>query len=164
LKNTTSTPLSDMAIHVKLKLSALWATTVLCYIYGDLFGFFKQQTLTEIVSGKAGPIGTQAGLLAAALSVVIPSVMVTLSLVAKPRISRWLNMVLGIAYTIIMLLTLQGAWMYYMFLGAIEVVLTLLIVWYAWHWPKQESQRPDFGQSQTCARCCCRAHPSTGSG
>jgi len=131
--------LSDLQIHVKLKLSALWATTVLCYIYGDLFGFFKQQMLAEIVSGKAGPIGTQAGLLAAAITVAIPSVMVILSLVAKPQISRWLSIVLGIAYTIIMLVTLQGAWMYYIFLGVIEIVLTLLIVWYALHWPKQES-------------------------
>ncbi len=139
MKKTTSMPLSDMTIHVKLKLSALWATTVLCYIYGDLFGFFKQETLTEIVSGKAGPIGTQAGLLAAALSVAIPSAMVILSLVLKPVISRWANIILGVAYTIIMLVTLQGAWMYYVFLGVIEIVLTLLIVWYAWHWPKQES-------------------------
>jgi len=139
LKKATSIPLSDLQIHVKLKLSALWATTVLCYIYGDLFGFFKQQMLAEIVSGKAGPIGTQAGLLAAAITVAIPSVMVILSLVAKPQISRWLSIVLGIAYTIIMLVTLQGAWMYYIFLGVIEIVLTLLIVWYALHWPKQES-------------------------
>ncbi len=128
-----------MTVHVKLKLSALWATTVLCYIYGDLFGFFKQQTLAEIVSGKAGPIGTQAGLLAAALSVAMPSSMVILTLVIKPRLSRWLNIILGIAYTIIMLATMPGAWMYYVFLGVIEIVLTLLIVWYAWHWPKQES-------------------------
>ncbi len=139
MKKATSIPLSDLQIHVKLKLSALWATTVLCYIYGDLFGFFKQQMLAEIVSGKAGPIGTQAGLLAAAITVAIPSVMVILSLVAKPQISRWLSIVLGIAYTIIMLVTLQGAWMYYIFLGVIEIVLTLLIVWYALHWPKQES-------------------------
>lgn len=128
-----------MTIHVKLKLSALWATTVLCYIYGDLFGFFEQQTLVEIVSGKAGPIGTQAGLLAAALTVAIPSIMVILTLVIKPRLSRWLNLTLGVAYTILMLATMPGAWMYYVFLGVIEIVLTLLIVWYAWHWPKQES-------------------------
>ncbi len=129
--------LSDMTIHVKFKLSALWATTVLCYIYGDLFGFFKQQKLTEILAGKAGTIGTQAGLLAAALSVAIPSVMVILSLVLKPNVSRWLNIILGIVYTIFILVTMPGAWMYYILLGVIEAVLTLLIVWYAWHWPKQ---------------------------
>jgi len=134
-----SAPYSDMTIHVKLKLSALWATTVLCFIYGDLFGFFKQQTLTEIVSGKAGVIGSQIGLLAAALSVAIPSVMVVLSLVLKPRLSRWSSMILGTLYTVIVFVTLPGAWMYFIFFGVIEIGLTLLIVWYAWHWPKEES-------------------------
>ncbi len=132
-----ATRLSDITIHVKLKLSALWATTMLCYIYGDLFGFFKQQTLTDTVSGKAGPIGTQAGLLGAAVSVALPSVMVILSLVLKPNVSRWLNIILGVAYTIIIIVTMPGAWMYYIFLGVVEAVLTLLIVWYAWHWPTQ---------------------------
>jgi len=134
-----ATRLSDITIHVKLKLSALWATTVLCYIYGDVFGFFRQQTVTEIVSGKAGPIGTQAGLLGAAVSVAIPSIMVILSLVLKPNVSRWLNIILGIAYTIIILATMLGAWMYYIFLGVIETVLTLMITWYAWRWPKQHA-------------------------
>ena len=129
--------LSDATIHVKFKLSALWAATVFCYVYGDLFGFFKQQTLSDIVSGKAGPIGTQFGLLAAALSVVVPTVMVVLSLVLTPMVSRWSNIVLGVTYTVFILVTMPGAWMYYVFFGAVEAVLTLAIVWQAWHWPKQ---------------------------
>ena len=129
--------LSDVTIHVKLKLGALWATTVLCYIYGDLFGFFRQQTLDDIVAGKAGPIGTQYGLLAAALSVAIPSLMVILSLSLRPTVNRRLNIVLGIVYTIIMIATMRGAWLYYIFLGVVECILTLLIVWCAWRWPRQ---------------------------
>jgi hypothetical protein len=138
-RTEVGTRLSDITIHVKVKLSALWATTVLCYIYGDLFGFFRQQTLTDIVSGKAGPIGTQAGLLGAAVSVAIPSVMVTLSLVVKPNVSRWLNIILGVAYTVISIVTMSGAWMYYIFLGIVEAVLTLLIAWYAWNWPREQA-------------------------
>jgi hypothetical protein len=129
--------LSDVTIHVKFKLAALWATTVLCYIYGDLFGFFRQQTLDDIVAGKAGPIGTQYGLLAAALSVAIPSLMVILSLSLRPTVNRRLNIVLGIVYTIIMIATMRGAWLYYIFLGVVECILTLLIVWCAWRWPRQ---------------------------
>ena len=129
---------SDMVVHVKLKLSALWVATTLCYLYGDLFGFFRQQTLSEIVAGKAGMIGTQAGLLAAAVSVAIPSVMVVLSLVLPPNASRWLNVVLGVVYTVISLATMSGGWMYYLFLGVIEAVLTLSIAWNAWRWPKLE--------------------------
>jgi hypothetical protein len=131
--------LSDLTVHVKVKLSALWATTVLCYIYGDLFGFFKQQTLTDIVAGKAGPLGTQSGLLAAAVSVAIPSVMVILSLVLPPVVSRWSHIIFGVAYTLIILFTMPGAWLYYVFLGVIECGLTLAIVWCAWRWPKQSA-------------------------
>jgi len=30
--------LDDIKIHVKVKLSALWAAVMFCYIYGDILG------------------------------------------------------------------------------------------------------------------------------
>jgi hypothetical protein len=103
---------SDIKIHVKLKLSALWSAVMFCYVYGDLFGFFKQSTLSQIVSGKAGFIGTKTGLLAAAVSMAVPSLMVILSLVFKPVVCRWSNIVLGVLYTIIIIGTMPGAWVF----------------------------------------------------
>jgi hypothetical protein len=35
-----------------------------------------------------------------------------------------------------MLVTMPGAWWYYLLLGALETVLTLVIVWLAWRWPR----------------------------
>ncbi len=140
LNKKNSASLSETTVHVKLKLSALWASTMFLYIYGDLFGFFRKQTVAEIVSGHAGFIGTQAGLLAASSSVAIPSIMVFISLVLRPRPNRALNVILGIAYTIIILSGMPGAWLFYIFFGVIEATLTALIVWYAWHWPSEESQ------------------------
>jgi len=128
--------LSDTQVPVRLKLSALWVSLMFCYVYGDLFGFFEQQTITEIASGKAGMIGTQGGLLAAAISVAIPSLMVILTLVLKPGASRWSNIVLGAVYTVIIIITMPGAWRFYVFLGVIEAVLSVSIVWYAWTWPR----------------------------
>jgi hypothetical protein len=49
-----------------------------------------------------------------------------------------LNISLGTIYTWVILLTMPGAWMFYIFLGVIEIVLTALIVWYAWKWPKRK--------------------------
>jgi hypothetical protein len=69
----------------------------------------------------------------------IPSLMVFLSLVLKPNLNRWLNIILGILYTLIILATMPHAWLYYLYLGVIEAVLTLLIAWVAWTWPKQET-------------------------
>jgi hypothetical protein len=62
----------------------------------------------------------------------IPSAMVFLSLVLEATLCRWTNIVLGAVYTVIMLMTMPGAWTSYRMLGVIEVVLTLLIVRYAW--------------------------------
>jgi len=66
----------------------------------------------------------------------IPSVMVFLSLTLKAKANRWANIILGIVYTGVILITLlmPGVWAYYLFYGSVEVVLTALIVWYAWKW------------------------------
>jgi hypothetical protein len=58
--------------------------------------------------------------------------------VLKPRLNRWLNIILGATYTVIILITMPGAWVFYIFLGVIEIVLTMLVVWYAWNWPRQD--------------------------
>lgn len=62
--------------------------------------------------------------------------MVFLSLVLKPIIKKWANLVLGIAFTLIMMLVIRGGWTFYKFFGGIEIVLTLTIVWQAWSWPR----------------------------
>ncbi len=137
--NGTGTVLHDMKIHVKMKLSALWATLMLCYIYGDYFGLHKPGTLQGMLDGKMGPLGptTQGILLGTSLLMAIPALMVFLSLVLIPRVNRWMNIILGVIYTLIMLMTMPGAWFFYIFLGCIEIVLTALITWYAWSWPRE---------------------------
>ena len=89
-----------------------------------------------MIAGKT-PLGptTQGKLLGFAIIMAVPSVMVFLSLALKPKTNRWTNIILGAIYTMIMLMTMPGAWTFYIFLGMIEVVLTALIVWYAWNWP-----------------------------
>ena len=49
-----------------------------------------------------------------------------------------MNITLGVIYSVIMLITMPGEWMFYRFLGVVEIALTALIAWYAWTWPKQE--------------------------
>ena len=133
-----STALDDIKVHVKVKISALWASLMFCYIYGDYFGLYKPGTLQDMLAGKMGPLGptTQGILLGTSAMMAIPSVMVFLSLVLRPSLNRWLNIILGLVYTAIMLVTMPGEWTYYIFLGVIEVILTILIVWFAWKWPR----------------------------
>ena len=134
------TALDDIKIHVKIKMSALWASVMFCYVYADYFGLFVPGTLQGMLKGTMGPLGptTQAVLLGTSLMMAIPSVMIFLSVALKPKLNRWLNIIFGVIYTLIILITMWD-WAFYIFFGIIEVVLTGLVVWYAWNWPRQEA-------------------------
>lgn len=133
----TTSMLSDIRIHVRFKLSALWAALMFCYIYGDYFGLYVPGKLQGMLGGD-GPVGpvSESSLVATALLLAVPGLMVFLSLVLSPRLCRWVNIALGLFYTAIMLLTMPGAWWFYITLGVIEVALSLLIVVCAWRWPR----------------------------
>ena len=133
----TTSMLSDIRVHVRFKLSALWAALMFCYIYGDYFGLYVPGKLKGMLDGS-GPIGpvSEASLVATALLLAVPGLMVFLSLVLAPRLCRWANVALGLFYTAIMLLTMPGAWWFYITLGVIEVALSLLIAACAWRWPR----------------------------
>lgn len=135
----TSGALEDFQVPVKVKLSALWTAVMFCYVYGDYFGLYRPGQLQSMLAGKMEPLGptTQGVLLGTSLMLAIPGVMVFLSLALKPVVNRWTNIALGTLYTLIMLATMPGAWAFYIFFGIVEVVLTALVVWYAWHWPRQ---------------------------
>ena len=134
------TALDDIKIHVKIKISALWASVMFCYIYADYFGLYVPRALQRMLEGKMGPLGptTQGVLLGPSLMMAIPSVMIFLSLALKPNLNRRVNIVFGLLYTVIILITMWD-WAFYIFFGVIEVVLTSLVVWYAWNWPRQEA-------------------------
>lgn len=131
--------LNDAKLPVELKLSALWASLMLCYIYGDYFGLYKPGKLQGMLDGKMGSLGpiTQEVLLGTAILMAMPALMVCLSVLLKTSVNRWVNIVLGSIYAVIMLITMPGAWAFYVFLGIVEVALTVIIVWTAWSWPRQ---------------------------
>ena len=111
--------LEDPRVNVRIKLSALWASVVLCYIYCDYFELYRPGKLSGMLQGNIGPLGpvTQGKLLGTAILLAVPSVMVFLSLVLPPRVDRWVNILLGTIYTLMMLLIAisPGAWTFYRF-------------------------------------------------
>ena len=140
MKNSRA-ELEDLKVPVKLKLSALWASVMFCYIYADYFALYKPGTLQSMIAGKMGSLGstTQGVLVGASVVLAIPSVMIFLSLVLKARVNRWLNIIFGALYTVIIVITASGDWAFMKMYGVIEVVLTGLVVWYAWKWPRHEA-------------------------
>jgi len=142
--NTTkkTTELEDVRINLKIKLSALWTAVMFLYVYADIKAFFKPGIIEGLMAGKVGDFQiTQGFLFTSAIIMTIPSVMIFLSLSLKSKANRWANIILGIVYTGIILGTLLmgGAWAYYKFYAVIEMILTGLIAWYAYKWPKQEA-------------------------
>jgi len=140
IKKTTE--MEDVKINVKMKLSALWVALMFLYIYADIFSLYRPGQIEEMMSGRMGPFAvTQGSLFAASLLMVIPAVMVFLSLTLKPKVNRWANIILGVVYTLVNISNLVGeTWVFYIFSGLVEIVLTILIVGYAWKWRNPASQ------------------------
>lgn len=136
--NTTkkTIEMEDVKINVKIKLSALWVAMMLLYIYADILSLFRPGQVEEMIAGKMGPFPTtQGSLLTASILMMIPAVMVFLSLTLKPAVNRWANIILGVLYTLVNISNLIGeSWAYYILFGILEIVLTLMIVRYAWKW------------------------------
>ena len=129
--------LEDIKVPVRLKLSALWTALMFCYVYGDYFGLYKPGQLKGMLGGD-GPIGptSQGSLVAVSVLLIVPSVMTFLPVVLPPKLNRWLNVALALIYTAVVAVTMPGSWAFYLLFSSVEILLSLLIVWYAWRWPK----------------------------
>ena len=130
--------LDDYKVHTRIKLAALWASVMFCYIYADYFGLFSPGQLASMNKGVIPPLGrsTDGVMIFVSTMMVIPSLMIFLSTVLPPWPNRLLNILFGAVYTAIISLTMwSGA--HFIFYGVIEMALTLLVVFYAWTWPRR---------------------------
>ena len=133
--------LEDFKINVKIKLAALWASVTLCYLYGDYFELYVPEQAASLVNGT-NFLDSPTKLFVASVSLSIPAIMVGLSILLKPKINRWLNIIFGVLFTAIMLMIAVNsltAWKaFYVYLALVESLLTILIVVYAWKWQRSE--------------------------
>jgi hypothetical protein len=138
--SASSRTFEDVKVGVRCKLAALWIATLLLFAYGDIFGFYSPGQIQEVLAGQlSGMAITQGFLFAVSVYVAIASVMVFLSLVLTPTVNRWANIVLPILYVVSIVASAIGETSaYYWFLSITESALLLLIVWYAWTWPRLE--------------------------
>ena len=137
----TARILEDVKVNVKWKLSALWIAVMFIFIYVDYFGLFIPGVMEKIIEGEVAHTGiqvTQVFLLAVMTLMMIPSLMIFLSLTLPAKANRWTNIIVGILQIVVLVAGVIGeSWAYYVFATVVEIVLLLLIVWYAWKWPKQ---------------------------
>jgi Family of unknown function (DUF6326) len=134
--------LDDVKISTRIKLSALWVAVMFCYLEGDFTSFFPPGGyIQQSLAGKMGPFTTtQLTLLAGSVFISIPCVMVFITLILKSRTCRMTNIILALFYTIANSISaFTTVWVYFIFFGIVETLLTILIVWHAWKWPARKN-------------------------
>ena len=127
-------------LQTGLALSLLWASLMGLYIYNDYFSLYMPGTIEAMAAGRMGPLGqvNDAVMVGVSAMLAVPALMIFLSSALPRAISRWSNLVLGIVYTAIQVLTsLGGARPFYLMVVALEVLVTLTIVVYALRWPPE---------------------------
>jgi hypothetical protein len=143
--NKTTRFLEDPKINVKLKLAALWTALVFFYLYNDVITFFRQDHVEEVLTGELAGIEVgQTFLLGAAILMSIPIFMIFLSLALPAKVNRPTNIIVGLFHAVLFFASLVGPgepWAHFALYMVFEAVFILIIVWFAWTWPKLEISR-----------------------
>ena len=132
--------LENSKVNIKIKLAALWTSVTLCYLYGDYFELYTPDKVNSLITGDNN-LDSPTKLLIASIILAISSVMVAGSIILKPKINRILNILFGTLFTLMMvfigIISTNEWYLFYVFLAFLESIITALIVWYAWKWPKE---------------------------
>jgi len=121
-------------MDIKAKLSTLWIVVMLNMVFADILGF--QMTL---MSGNLAPEVhvPDWGMLIFAIILQIPILMILLSRILKRSVNRWANIIAAVITTAFVVLG-GSSDMVYIFFSGMEILCMVLIVFYAWTWPKRE--------------------------
>jgi len=117
----------------KIKISVLWLFMTLAALTTSILMLMEPGVLEGIMAGEV--LGMQISpeiLLIAAIERLVPLVMAFLSLTLKESINRWANIIVGVVYTALSIISLSGASAQMILMWVSAAVATALIVWYAW--------------------------------
>jgi hypothetical protein len=138
-RQPTTVTLEDQRIPVRAKLAAAWTSFMFLYAYVDILNFFTPGVLEDILDGRVFEFDLSQTFSTAALALVaIPSLMVVLSMTLPAGVNRIANLVVASLYVPVTAFNLLGeSWRYFYGLGVVlEVILLVLILRYAWTWPR----------------------------
>jgi len=128
------------SLRLRIKISVLWIFMAVAMSAHSVLAFMEPGAMEELAAMQMG-----AGMfLFMALFWLIPLIMAFLSLTLKDLADRRPNIVLGIVFTILNIWHLaehlaQPSIQQILIIGS-TVVVTALIAWYAWKWPKPEAE------------------------
>lgn len=132
----------DFKINTRLLIAAVWTSVMFLYIYGDYFELYVPGKVEGLQNGT-NLLNTPYRLLAATCILAIPSIMIFLTLILPPGICRLVNWIVAAFLTLFTLLvgvsSLSEWRIFYVMLSFLESLLTMLIIVYAWRWPRKSS-------------------------
>lgn len=133
--------LEEFKVNIRLKLATLWTSLMFLIIYLDYFHLYMPGSLKDMLAGKVFVFDvTQVFLLAAFAMVTIPAVMIFLSVALPAEIDRWANIIIATVNIPFLLFNLAGvAWIHMVTGAVVQVILSGLIIYYAWKWPRAET-------------------------
>jgi len=128
---TTST------MDTRLKIAALWTSLMFIIAFVDIFAHLRADVVRDVLAGKVAVFTVdQTFLIMTTIYVIIPSLMISLSLILPPRVNRWANIIVAAVYILTILGSCIGeVWIYYWLGSLIEVLLLMVIIRYAWKMP-----------------------------
>jgi hypothetical protein len=139
VRTTTARQYRDTQVDVKLVLCALWIAMLFVFAYVDIFGFYRADVLDAALDGKVATTAFTVNQIFLTFTLIynlLPTLMVVLSLLLKPRVNRITNIVVSLLYMISIIVSCIGEkWAYYILGSLIEVILLVAIARSAWKWP-----------------------------
>lgn len=120
-------------MDIRMKLSTLWIVVMFTMVFADIVGFLNPGTLKAMMDGAVGIQITQGVLLAFAVLIEIPIIMIFLSRILNYKLNRWLNIIAAVI-TILFVVGGGSPYLYYIFFASVEVICMLVIIWTAWNW------------------------------
>ena len=129
-------------VDVRIILSGLWVARMLSGLQGDSTRLHDPVALKELVEGTTEVTVTNELLLVMSMIMAVPIFMSFLSLTLRDKVNRRANLITGVFFVVWELVFLISVYSqdpaYEVFWGIAYLVFALLVVWYAWKWPRQE--------------------------
>jgi uncharacterized membrane protein len=123
----------------KTRIAVLWIFMAVAMSAHSIFSFMVPELVEEMWGMELG----QGMMLFMALFWLIPLIMAVLSLTLKDSANRWANFVVGIVFTILNIVHftehLAPPSACQILITGSTIVVTGLIAWFAWRWPKQQT-------------------------
>jgi len=138
--------LENNPVNVRVKLAFLWATIMSLYIYADYFNLMTPTSIKSMMDLQT-PLGptTPGILIGFSILLIIPALMIPVSILIKPTLSKWLKIIFGFIYGLISILIIisdiSSEWMaFFVIYQVVELLVFAMVVWLAWNWPRHIAQ------------------------